>query len=244
MAINAEIIEIFSSIQGEGTYLGVPQIFVRFAGCNLDCEYCDTPFEKTDFALLADNKKIPNPISSENLLEVVEKLNKIPHHSISFTGGEPLLHVEFLKEFLPLLKQKFPKLKVYLETNGTLPENLAKIIDFTDITAMDLKLKSSTEKPFPKEAHHKFIEILKNSGKEFFLKIVFSQKIHDDEIDEICDFINSQKIKAVTILQPISTDNPELKLSSEKILEISRKFCQKLDNTRVIPQVHKFLDLL
>jgi len=242
---NSEIIEIFSSIQGEGTYIGMPQIFIRFSGCNLSCDYCDTPFEKVKHARLPDKKEIANPVSPAKLIKIIETLNEIPHHSVSLTGGEPLLQTEFLEEFLPALKQKFPRLKIYLETNGTLAEKLEKIINFIDIISMDLKLESSTGKHFPEKEHHKFLEIIKKHNKEFFLKIVFSKKISDPEINFLCNFINSLNIKEIiTILQPISTENPNLKLSSSEIIEISRKFNQKIENARVIPQVHKFLDLL
>ena len=148
MAKNANIIEIFSSIQGEGPYIGCRQIFIRFAGCNLKCDYCDTPFDKQEFCNLevicspSENeqfKKLKNPVSVVQLIREISDLNEILHHSISLTGGEPLLHRAFLKEFLTEFKNLFPKIKIYLETNGTLIDELVLIMENIDIISMDIK---------------------------------------------------------------------------------------------------------
>lgn len=259
MTKNANIIEIFSSIQGEGPYLGCRQIFIRFAGCNLSCNYCDTPFQEQEFcnlqktAGLAEFKKLKNPVSSDQLLEEIAGLNKA--HSISLTGGEPLLHTEFLNEFLPKFKKTFPKIKIYLETNGTLFEELEKIIEHIDIISMDLKLKSSTGVNFPFEQHKRFIETalnchvrakdpLCNNNTEIFAKAVITSKIEDEEIEEISELIKNSAKAITLILQPVDSQNKELLLCSQNILEIQEKFLKKLDDVRVIPQVHKFLDLL
>ena len=240
---NANIIEIFSSIQGEGPYIGYRQIFIRFAGCNLSCDYCDTPFHAQEFCNIQkteSSEKLKNPVSVEQLLDVT--LKQVQHdncHGISLTGGEPLLHTDFLLDFLPDFRKSFPKTKVYLETNGTLFEELEKIIDYIDIISMDLKLKSSTGVDFPFEKHKKFIEIARNKNVEIFAKAVITSKISGEEIDELSDFI-----KIPLILQPVSSFNKELLLSARNILEIQEKFLKKLEDVRVIPQVHKFLDLL
>ena len=102
------IIEIFSSIQGEGKYVGCRQIFIRLEGCNLDCRYCDTENKPNahDFCLVErrpgsrDFERVKNPLSLEAAVEKVGKLlETAPHQAVSFTGGEPLLHGEFIREF-------------------------------------------------------------------------------------------------------------------------------------------------
>jgi organic radical activating enzyme len=101
---------IFSSIQGEGPYAGYRQIFIRFSGCHLSCDYCDE--NTTEGKILTD----------EEALKEVNNLNKSFHHSISLTGGEPLLQVDEIKKLIP----KLP-LPIYLETSATLPDYLKEI---------------------------------------------------------------------------------------------------------------------
>ncbi len=100
------VAEIFLSVQGEGIFSGVPSIFVRVAGCNLDCSFCDTPFAKK----FSEAEEIP----VKNILEEVKKFN-VEH--VVITGGEPTLYPEqlaFLCKELAILNKK-----VTIETNST-----------------------------------------------------------------------------------------------------------------------------
>src|SRR3989338_3452951 len=99
-AKETEISEIFSSLQGEGPYLGVKQIFVRFGRCNMHCVYCDELEKMKEEAF--------SIYSLEKLLGEIESMEteKGEHHSISLTGGEPLFYTSFLREFLPKLKER------------------------------------------------------------------------------------------------------------------------------------------
>ena len=125
--MKAPIIEIFSSFQGEGVLIGQRQIFVRFAGCNLNCNYCDTK-----------NSISKNQGILMTPAEVVSKIESIltpDCHIISFTGGEPSLYPEFINEV-----SKLTNLDIMLETNGVLPENI-DLIEKLDIVSLDIKLK-------------------------------------------------------------------------------------------------------
>ena len=81
---NTNIKEIFTSIQGEGPYVGQKHIFVRFCRCNLNCKYCDTDFD-------IKNSKKYSPFALFDLLKNIDA------NTISFTGGEPLMELEFLE---------------------------------------------------------------------------------------------------------------------------------------------------
>ena len=81
--MKAKITEIFSSIQGEGPYVGIKQVFVRFFGCNTKCVWCDT--QKSSFK----EYSIKEAASKIRLLSAYS-------HSVSFTGGEPLLYKDFI----------------------------------------------------------------------------------------------------------------------------------------------------
>ena len=161
----ARIKEVFASIQGEGPYIGAKQLFIRFCDCNLRCHYCDTDFT-------GDSEEY----TPEGLLEVIKQFDLNTIYSVSLTGGEPLLSVDFLEKFLPILKEHH--LKIYLETNATLPDELKRIIDYIDVVAADIKLESATGMVKSFEAHDKFFEVCK--GKECFAKIVFDDNITDE----------------------------------------------------------------
>ena len=112
------ILEIFHSIQGESTYAGLPCTFIRLAGCNLDCRYCDTPCA-------------PSRGKKRSLSSIITEVTG--HHCslVEITGGEPLLQPE-----LPLLITTLEGMNytILLETNGTLsiadlPHTVIKIID-------------------------------------------------------------------------------------------------------------------
>jgi len=226
--VKADIVEIFSSIQGEGVFLGARQIFVRFKECNLKCAYCDEPrdgksTEYTPIELLSEVKYI--------------ELAKGPHHSVSITGGEPLVYSEFLKPFLKLLKKA--GMKTYLETNGTLPRELDKVIDLVDIVAMDFKLPSSTgEKSFWDE-HLEFLRIA--SWKKAFVKAVVTENTTKADIIRAVDLVKKIKGNIPFVIQPVSPvkkeDKPLGNDALMKFVDIGLKHA--VDNIRVIPQMHK-----
>lgn len=216
-----KIKEIFTSIQGEGPYIGQKHIFVRFCKCNLNCAFCDTDFN-IESAL------------GYSIDELYEKLNKIDCEITSFTGGEPLIDVDFLKLFLEKYKSKLNK-KIYLETNGTMINELTKIIDLIDIVSMDIKLKSATNQPNKFEINEEFIKIARK--KETFIKVVFDSNIEKNEIDYCCAL--AKKYNLLLVLQPKMPMDKNLNI--ENIFEI---FYKNYKNIRLIPQVHKFLNVL
>lgn len=223
MTNKAFIKEIFESAQGEGPYVGYNQLFLRFTKCNLECNYCDTDFI-TEL----------NEYTPFELAEIVNKHTTV--HSISLTGGEPLTEVDFLVEFLPLVNKK-----IYLETNGTLYRNLEKIINNIDIISMDLKLNSASGNGDLFEVHQHFIETAIEAKKEIYLKVVFDENITEDEIKNSIRLAKNNDI--LLVLQP-KMDGDVLNLKSDFIHTTYCKFTQQYHNVRLIPQVHKFLNLL
>lgn len=226
MTNKTKIAEIFDSVQGEGPYIGYRQLFIRFCGCNLLCDYCDTEFDKGE------------EYSKESLTEKVKTFNLAALHSVSLTGGEPLLHYQFLQEFLPELKKL--KLKIYLETNGTLPKPLKSVIDFIDIVSMDFKLDSSAKIGDVYATHDEFLNIATKNKKDTFAKLVFDDNIRDYELNECLTL--AKKYNIPLILQP-KMDKNTVNVPHEKILEIFNRFSQNYPNTRLIGQVHKFFDI-
>jgi len=228
--IQADVTEIFSSIQGEGVFVGMKQIFVRFKSCNLNCSFCD------ETSAGSSKKYSPKELLAE--IKAMEKARG-PHHSVSFTGGEPLLYVEFLNEILKFLKKE--KMKTYLETNGTLPANLTKVIDKIDIVAMDIKLPSSTgEKEYWPE-HSRFLKTA--SKKNVFVKIVVTPNTVEDDIKKAVALIKGIDEKIALILQPVTPIGPLDNNIDNKTLLDFMDIClrSRRGDTRIIPQVHKVL---
>ena len=221
MTDKAHIIEIFSSIQGEGPLVGYKQLFIRFSGCNLNCNYCDTEFTHGEESRF---------YSAEELCEVVKNAKNC--HSVSLTGGEPLLHTEFLKEFMHNCA-----LPIYLETNATLPQELEKIIDYIEYISADIKLPSCTNLESLWDIHDKFFEVA--SGKNLFAKIVFDKNITKEEVIKCCEFGSKYGIEL--ILQPkMINDNMDININF--IEKVHNSFLDRYKNVRVIPQTHKFIN--
>lgn len=210
----AQIHEIFTSVQGEGPYVGEKQQFIRFCDCNLNCNYCDTDH------------------SPKYSFDAAGLKQKISDCTLSLTGGEPLLQADFLKEFLEIVPNK-----IYLETNGILHKELAKIIDRIDIIAADIKIPSATAQNSRYEDNEKFIQIAKNAKKEIFIKVVFDFNITDEEIKKTAQI--ARKYDLLLILQP----KMPLSKSFEEYFKIHDKFLRLHHNTRLIGQTHKFFNV-
>ena len=219
--MKGRIAEVFESVQGEGLYLGEQQLFVRFFGCNLSCRFCDTKL----------NRFIE--YEPQELFDEI-KLYQDGFHSISFTGGEPLLQKDFLKEGLKLTHGQ--KYKNYLETNGTLCGELAEVIDYLDIVAMDLKLPSSTCMGGGLWGlHKKFLKIAQ--AKEVFLKTIICQTTEEKDLLTGLALIKEVNAATVLVLQPNSFDDYDaLREKLENFREIS---INQGITTCVIPQIHK-----
>ena len=243
----AKIKEIFSSIQGEGPYIGSKQIFIRFCACNLNCYYCDTDFYPDNI----NDKNTFYEFTPYELTKYLEEHFDIEStHSISLTGGEPLIWADFLKEFMPEFNKKHD-IKYYLETNATIADNAKIVLPYTDIVAGDIKLPSCSGIKNSFELHDNFFKaVSETTGKNgrrfqtqnnnFFAKAVFDENINNDEIDKTVDL--AKKYDFEIILQPRMIES-DLSVNSDFMLEIFEQFVKKYPKTRLIPQVHKFINV-
>jgi len=249
---SAYISEIFDSIQGEGIFNGVRQIFIRFSGCNLNCSYCDTDHKKKNVCSvykLAHSGRpsristVKNPMTVNDIVSILkEYLSRNPHkrsdayHSIVFTGGEPLLRSDFIKELLLQIRQM--GFKAYLETNGTKPKELKKIVSKIDYIAMDIKLPSATNRFFWSE-HKEFLEI---GRKKIFVKLIIDSKTKLNEIRKAVMLVVSINKKMPFILQPATINSKKI-FDIEKVISFRKEISDILKDIRIIPQMHKIIGI-
>src|SRR5664280_3804433 len=134
--------EVFSAIQGEAALVGARQVFLRMTGCNIRCAYCDQPealekrpgpcrIERTPGR--RDWDRVESPLAVESVVDAVDRLwRAMPHHSVSVTGGEPLMQSKRLVGLFPKLAEL--GMPLMAETNGTLVHGL-EAVSYTHLRA-------------------------------------------------------------------------------------------------------------
>lgn len=108
---NLKLSELFVSLQGEGPSLGKPCVFVRLAGCNLHCRFCDTKYT-WDF----QTYRYEDEVRVRSIGDVADEIVATGKSRVVITGGEPLIQRRALERLLALLPETFA---VEIETNGT-----------------------------------------------------------------------------------------------------------------------------
>ena len=277
--------EIFSSIQGEGgsvwgSCFGKRQIFLRFSGCNLvekdfgsnGCLWCDSFQSQNPKPREFWHEKSPgseqkvfsmNPIEVPNLIKIIQSLSTNDLHSISFTGGEPLLQLEFLLQLANRLTQNeqinFP---LYLETNGSIsPTNLQydKIGKLFTYCCCDIKDRSSraAESSQWKNLVTQELAFISNLTRRkviTFAKIVVTSKTQLEDIRWIAGKLTEIRTPdggpIGLAIQPVYLENSKLKKEFaiskthlNQIFNAASKF-MKPYNLSLSIQAHKYLNIL
>jgi organic radical activating enzyme len=196
----------------------------------MHCTWCDTPNS------IGDTIRNYQDMGPQELEAKVRACAQ-GCHSASLTGGEPLLHKDFIKVLAPRLKAM--GLKNYLETNGTLPDALAEVIDAMDIIAMDIKLPSSTkEKPFWQE-HKDFLRIARR--KEVFIKTVITNDTDASDVRQAALLVAGVDARIPFILQPNYFEMKQGVVA--KCGDLAKECAKILSDVRILPQIHKFMKL-
>jgi organic radical activating enzyme len=220
--------EIFRSFQGEGPLVGRYQVFVRFAGCNLRCVYCDTKkyLRRTKFCTVFSNgvKKIENPVDADSAMKSISSLINGSVHGISFTGGEPLLQAEFLNELAKKCHAK--NWKNYLETNGCSEEAFRSVVGVDpifDYAAIDVKMPDHFAMGYAPTSmlthrettmgHARWSNLYKNelgcinygaeSGMRTIVKVVATDRTDEKLFKKICSELPSG---IELVIQPVWVD--------------------------------------
>ncbi len=240
--MKAKLIELFASIQGEGLWVGKPQVFVRFHGCRLKCTYCDTPLTHHSIK----NCRIEYPPFSKKFTqhplefsaqELDAAIDQFKIKSLALTGGEPLEQSAFIHHWLSQNKGRY---EVLLETNGIEVAGLDAVLDSIQMISMDVKLPSSSKEVPYWDQHESFLN--KAKGTPTYVKIVYDESITDSEIQSLEKMIKTHLEVKSFVFQPVS---PLQKRDLGRCLALFWQFAQKFpERVRLIPQTHKFINIL
>ena len=241
------IAEVFASIQGEGIFAGVLQIFVRTAGCSRRCVYCDTPEARLRVPRCAlrsaDGVRYEkNPVDGDALVSFVRSLAE-DHpglHSVSVTGGEPLEQPDFLVDFLPRLRAM--ELPVYLETNGLEEDACRAIAGHVDIVSLDIKLPSHCGGKDHFSTYGRVLPLFISGN--LFIKVVVLRETDDDELTAAARIVAAVDRSIPFVIQPAYTADHGARLRLTELLRFHSCAASVLDDVRVIPQCHRVLGVL
>jgi 7-carboxy-7-deazaguanine synthase len=219
------VMEIYRSIQGEGTLMGVPTTFVRFFACNLRCSWCDTKYSWS-----VREGGTWESLSPE---EVVQRVEELGARHIVLTGGEPTLQKE-LPQLAQLLKEKGYHLTI--ETNATIFP--AQAVPLIDLWSLSPKLSSAGENYLRIPVMQTFLEHLKPDQQQW--KFVIRD---EDDMLLLQNFLSQfpifQEQQLPILLQPegsLAVNNYPAAL--EYLAELVRNPFWRPYFVRVLPQLH------
>ncbi len=244
----APIVEIFASIQGEGIFVGMPQIFVRFAGCDLDCLYCDTEYAKqipevcTFHLPSGDTTQLPNPVSITQLRTTIDELINRDHFldTLTLTGGEPLLHPQYIAG----LAQSYADepMTIYLETAGHLPQALAAVSNVVDVVAADIKLPSTLATIVSYDDMREFWKLAIDSDAFAFAKMVLTDAVTENDLIEAGEQLGDLLYDSIPlILQPVTPSAKVQPPSWDDLWRLTHVATHWFYPVRVIPQCHRLI---
>jgi organic radical activating enzyme len=201
-------VEIYKAVQGEGSSLGEPCIFVRLHGCTLDCVWCDTDYSKKGAFI---------EMSYQEVADKIIELSGDKIDSVVFTGGEPLIQQEGIEKVIRILQETGKLFWFEIETNGTIKAN-DYLLQNLDAINCSPKLRSSmnpTEKRYKKE-------VLKFLAKSDIIDFKFVTDGGESEISEIKEIIKECGIEKDDItLMPKGDNSEDVLANTKKLVDIA-----------------------
>lgn len=254
------VLEVFASIQGEGLFVGEPQVFLRLGGCPLRCRWCDTPHSWPEPGEEAQarigtpgahraGRDEPAWATPFQVATWIAEVEEGPARTVSVTGGEPLLHPEFLVALGPFLGER----SLHLETAGAHPDALARVLDVVDHVSLDLKLPADLDDPvgddrLPKTSHdwartRREVLQLVARAPSACAKLIVSGGRTPRDYAPLLDDLAARAPGVPLILQPVTplrgVESPDAGILPALVEEALERGL----SCRVIPQVHRVLGM-
>ena len=212
-----KIAELFYSLQGEGSLVGVPSVFIRTSGCNLRCSWCDTPYTSWQ------------PEGTElDLNRIVDEVRAHPARHVVITGGEPMIQ----PEMVPLTgRLRALGLHITIETAGTVFQPVA-----CDLMSISPKLSNSTPGGSFAEPHDRLRiqpAVLRElmARYEYQLKFVVENPADVAEIRALLEALDAPRERV--ILMPEGTEHARLVERGQWLAEICKE-----EGLRFSPRLH------
>ena len=212
-----KIAELFYSVQGEGSLVGVPSFFIRTSGCNLRCAWCDTPYTSW------------NPEGAElSLDQIMDEVKAHPARHVVVTGGEPMI----APEIIPLCERlRAAGLHITVETAGTVFKPVA-----CDLMSISPKLSNSTPAGNWATQHDRLRINPEALGQlmaryEYQLKFVMASPADIEEVRQLLGILRPDPARI--ILMPEGVDREVLRERGVWLAEIC-----KAEGFRFSPRLH------
>ncbi len=218
-----QVVETFKSIQGEGTLIGSPMVFIRLWGCNMACKWCDTRYSwAPEFKDTTKREKMTPESLTDHLLQ------KYPEVTwFNFTGGEPSLWEEEILVTAKLLHNRSKK--VSIQTNGKFWKN--NLFSNLDKVCMDVKCPDSGETSD--------LTSLSKLRKQDEVKFVLDTQ---NDYEYAKNVIQSYQTDASIIIQPVMHEKDSFDEYYANLRNLIDEFdTLETDKIRILPQLHQLL---
>ncbi len=248
--------EVFSAIQGEAALVGHRQVFLRLAGCNLRCAYCDQPeaLEPRSGPCRLERRagsrtweQRDSPLGGDDVVAAVARLwEQVPHHSVSVTGGEPLVQARRLAPVVAALADA--GMPVMLETNGTFVSGLTTVAPWLAWVSLDLKLPSVDGEDVEPATQERFLATALDAGLTTWVKVVLGPATDSGELERAIDTVARcarDRRDVEVFLQPVTPFGTVCEApSAARVLELQERALRRYPLVRVVPQTHKAIGQL
>lgn len=211
------LVEIFETVEGEGTAAGYPTVFVRLFGCPLRCVWCDTVYSYAPH----------EPGMSLTVAEILDRVSSFQSARVCLTGGEPLMYRTRSAALLAALA-KLPRIvDVHVETSGAIPLDyfLREVVSDKVRYIMDYKLPDSGEET---RMHMPNLALLRACDELKF--VVASER----DFDRACAVLRTHAVRATALFSPVWG-----RMEAARLVE--RLLAEGLAHARVSLQLHKVI---